>query len=399
VTATVDEARVRFDEGGVGSPRVRSTLGRLAYWVVVAIILVIVGVLTLLTVHAKPSTARLDAANPSTAGAQALVAVLRRDGVSVDTPHTLADAVDDARSDPGNTTVVLYDQALILTTPKLRQLAAATRKLILINPGYRALGTLMPTVHDAGAPTSAVLSPHCDLAAVGSARTVSGFSGVYRITGGNVSGCFPQAGFDSLAQLAETGRTVTAVSASTPFTNGSILRADNAAFALSLFGQRPHLVWYLPSAADATNAQDGVLPIPDWVTLAAILGGLVLIAAGIWRGRRFGPVVVERMPVFVRSSETLEGRARLYQSSSDHVHALDSLRIGAIRRMAIECGLPSRAGVDEVIGAIARVTGRPVGELRSLLLDTLPRRDAELVELSDRLAELEAQVKDAVRPG
>jgi hypothetical protein len=157
-------------------------------------------------------------------------------------------------------------------------------------------------------------------------------------------------------------------------------------------------VWYLPSFADANVLQDGVLPNPPWVLWAIVLAGLVLIAAGVWRGRRFGPVVVERMPVFVRSSETLEGRSRLYQRSSARTHALDALRIGAIGRMATSCGLSSRAGVDEVIGAIVRITGRTLPTVRGLLVDTLPGTDAELIRLSDELAALEAEVADAVKP-
>ncbi len=39
------------------------------------------------------------------------------------------------------------------------------------------------------------------------------------------------------------------------------------------------------------------------------------IAAAFWRGRRFGPLVVENLPVTVRASETMLGRARLYEKS------------------------------------------------------------------------------------
>ena len=61
---------------------------------------------------------------------------------------------------------------------------------------------------------------------------------------------------------------------------------------------------------------------------------LVFLAAAFWRGRRLGPLVVENLPVVVRASETMEGRARLYQKSSARLHALDALRIGAIQRLA-----------------------------------------------------------------
>jgi hypothetical protein len=104
------------------------------------------------------------------------------------------------------------------------------------------------------------------------------------------------------------------------------------------------------------------------------------------------------MPVFVRASETLEGRARLYQKSADRTHVLDSLRIGAIGRMARACGLSARASVDDVIGAVARVTGAAVPALRALLVDEIPRTDRDLLRLSDQLSELEDALAKAVHP-
>ncbi len=118
----------------------------------------------------------------------------------------------------------------------------------------------------------------------------------------------------------------------------------------------------------------------------------MVIAAGIWRGRRFGPLVVENLPVTVRASETMEGRARLYQKSSARLRALDSLRIGTIARLARSCGLPRLATVEEVVAAVAPLTGRPVTEVRGLLIDRHPASDAELVVLSDELLELERNV-------
>jgi hypothetical protein len=143
---------------------------------------------------------------------------------------------------------------------------------------------------------------------------------------------------------------------------------------------------------------DGVLPAPTWVTLAIILAALVLVASGVWKGRRFGPLVVEPMPVTVRASETQEGRARLYQRASARTHALDALRIGAITRLAALCGLPRRSSLDEVIGAIATRTGRSAVSVRGLLLDDTPTSDLQLVQLSDELLELEDDVAAAVIP-
>ena len=398
MSQTVDEARVQFAGGEVATPRLRTTARGLVYWVVIAVILVIFGASAVALTGSSQSKARLSGTNPGVDGAAGLIAVLRQDGVQVYTPRTLGAAESDASVNPGDTTVVLYDQASVLRESQLKDLSAVSRNLIMVDPGSRPNETLTPTVTEGGTSDSGTLSAKCDLPGARQASTVTGIRYLFRITGKDATGCFPEFSYYGLVRVTKPGQTITIVGGSTMFTNGSILQKGNAALALGLFGQSKHLVWYLPSAADASGKPDGVIPVPSWVTPFIVLAGLVLVAAGIWRGRRFGPVVVERMPVFVRASETLEGRARLYQKSSDRTHALDSLRIGAIGRMATACGLPARASLDEVIGAVAAMTGTSAADLRGLLLDELPATDADLLRFSDRLADLESSVAKAVRP-
>jgi hypothetical protein len=129
-----------------------------------------------------------------------------------------------------------------------------------------------------------------------------------------------------------------------------------------------------------------------------ILLVLVFIAAAFWRGRRFGPLVVENLPVVVRAGETREGRARLYQRSSSRSRAADALRIGAIGRLATITGLPQTATAGEIADAVASLTARDRGRLRSLLIDDIPTTDRELIALSDALVELERAAEAAVSP-
>jgi hypothetical protein len=232
------------------------------------------------------------------------------------------------------------------------------------------------------------------------AGTVSGLSEDYQIgLTTNATGCLGAGTFHSLVRYNGPEYAVTVFGGTTPFTNQSIPLDGNAALALGLFGSRDNLIWYRPSFADLpSTTPDGAPPTPPWVYLAIALAGLVLIAAAVWRGRRMGPVVVEQMPVSVRASETLEGRARLYQRASARSHALDAIRVGAISRIATLCGLPQLATVDEVIAAAASITGRHPAAVRSVLLDELPRSDRGLVHLSDQLRELEEAVTEAVVP-
>jgi len=125
---------------------------------------------------------------------------------------------------------------------------------------------------------------------------------------------------------------------------------------------------------------------------------LTALAAAFWRGRRFGPLIVENLPVTVRANETMQGRARLYEKSSARLRALDSLRIGTVERIASLCGLSRLASVDDVVVSAAAVTGLAVDQVRHVLLDAVPATDRELVELSDRLLTLERAVAASVTP-
>jgi hypothetical protein len=399
VSTTLVDPRVTVTGSEVTTPRLRTTARRILFWVLIALVVLVVVAATFALTGNTQDKGRLSATNPHANGAEALIAVLRADGVDVATPMTIGGAIKDARQGGAKTTLVVYDQNSILSASQFRSLAPLPTNLILIEPDSAGLNALAPSVSHAGALASSVQSAGCGLSVARRAGQASGLAHGYRITtpSARATGCFGDRGVYAMVRIRTADRSITVLGATTTFTNGSIEQRGDAALALGLFGQSTHLVWYLPTFADANVVQDGVIPNPPWVLWAIVLAGLVLVAAGVWRGRRFGPVVVERMPVFVRSSETLEGRSRLYQRFSARTHAIDALRMGAIGRMAIACGLSTRAGLDEVIGTIARITDAPVPELRAILVDTLPATDAELVRLSDELAALEARVTAAVR--
>jgi hypothetical protein len=199
---------------------------------------------------------------------------------------------------------------------------------------------------------------------------------------------------------AGSGATLQLVGSTSIFDNEGIVRAGNAALALNLLGEHRTLTWYLPTLRDvaANGAPDLSALTPGWVTPLVLLLVVVFIAAAVWRGRRFGPLVVENLPVVVRSGETMEGRARLYQRSSARLRALDSLRIGAIGRLGRAAGLPSTASVAEICDTVAALTGSDRSAVRELLIDAQPRSDTHLVALSERLGRLESATLAAVNP-
>ncbi|WP_286344238.1 hypothetical protein [Frondihabitans sucicola] len=193
--------------------------------------------------------------------------------------------------------------------------------------------------------------------------------------------------------------TTTVVGTSTALTNGGIADDDNAAFALALLGDHPTLVWYLPSIDDLPKGSGTLASLtPGWVTPSIALLAAAAVAAAVWRGRRLGPLVVENLPVVVRSTETMEGRARLYERGASRMHALDQVRIGTLGRLAGALGLSRGAGVDEVVFRTADLLGVDPRELRHVLVDADPQDDRHLLALSDSLRDLEAAVGRASKP-
>ena len=395
-----DERRISFEGSEVLTPHVRGLARRLSFWLIVGLILAIfVAVTVVLTGGGNPSKARLSATNASPNGAEAIVNVLRTDGVSVTPAHTLTTALKDSAADAQNTTLVLYDPNSYLSPSQLGNLGVDATSLVLIEPSTPTLDALAPGLAQAGVVPSRA-NADCSLSPVQKAGSVSGLGRGYRIIASTVdqTGCLGHGGVYSLVRVNGGNQTVWVLGSTTVLTNGNILRAGDAALDLGILGAHKHVVWYLPSLADVASAgPDGVLPAPPWVTPSIVLLMIAGLAAAFWRGRRFGPLVVERMPVFVKSNETAEGRARLYQKASARGHALDSLRIGSLGRLASLCGLPAKSTIDDVIGAVVRHTGRQPDAVRALLIAEGPTSDARMLRLASDLQDLETEVAGAVR--
>ncbi|WP_213814309.1 DUF4350 domain-containing protein [Glaciihabitans sp. dw_435] len=419
-------------EQTVLTPTLRKRARGLVFWAVIALFALAIALITIGLTGTSQDAVRLSPDSPAPAGARGVVQVLRSQGVTVAVTSSLAETRTAAAiSGPESTTILVRDTESLLDGAQLRSLGGLSSNVILLEPGFRQLNTLAPGVAQAGSLDSdVVLSADCALPVVQRAGTVSGGGHGYRLVpasadtgsetptsittaclssgdgsdGGTDTGS--DSGSESGGATAGTGdvyslvrvvtgeSAVTVLGASDALTNETIVTRGNAALALGVLGERASLIWYVPSLADVAAVSPPTLAelSPDWVVPTALLVFIVAIAAAFWRGRRFGPLVIENLPVVVRASETMEGRARLYQRSSARSRALDALRVGAIGRLATACGLPRTASVEEIVQAVASISGRPLDQVRTLLLDARPTSDRELIRLSDALLELETAV-------
>jgi hypothetical protein len=379
---------------------------RLLRGVVIGIAIGLVFVIVAVIVFAvtRPREREIDFLSPTSGspdGARAVVNVLRDQGVDVEPATTLAEvrAVD---SDPAATTLLLYDAYLVLGEDQHRELLRLADRVVVLDAVDTELDVFAPGVIYDSNGFGQTFRADCDLPAAQKAETVAGSPYLYDSgeADNDVTGCFETGdGLHAVVDTRTSGADVTIVGISQVFTNSRILDAGNAAFALNLVGEHETLIWYRP---DLSELDSGEIPTavgltPPWVTPLILLVLLFGLAAAIWRGRRLGALVTERLPVVVRANETMEGRARLYERAGSREHALDSLRIGAISRLAKLSGLPRRATFDEVIDAVAALTGRSRDDLSALLVDRIPGSDGDLVELSDDLLLLEAELTRIVR--
>lgn len=380
------------------SPGLRASGRRALFWVIAAIgLLMVAVVVSLIRGTGGVGGERFGADNPGPIGSQALVEVLRDHGVEVEVAPSLDAALASADAD---STLFVADTGGLLGAEQLRRLRDATSDLVVAEPGFELLRTIAPDVALGGAPTTDTAKAGCAVPAAERAGTITTGERSLSTDSPDWAVCFPtgEAGASAgMLQRTTSGSTVTLVADGGVLLNDSIADEGNAALAIGLLGAHERLVWYLPSLADLAGTAAPTLAelTPSWVTPVLMLGILVVIDAAIWQGRRFGPLVVEDLPVTVRASETMEGRARLYARTRARLRAADALRIGTLDRLTGRLGLPRSATLPDVVSGVAAATSTPASAVSDVLVDRVPNTDRELVALSDDLEKLESALRRA----
>lgn len=376
------------------APAARRTR-RAGFWAALVGVLVIVGVIGAMLASAVQWTERerFDPESAGPDGTRALARILADHGVEV----TVARSRDDAAAALGDgpATLVLPDTPL-LSDAQLTALTDAAADVVVIEPRSRSIRLLFDGRID-GFGDTAPIPPACTLGAAERAGEV--VIGATFTTA--VAGCYPVGDAYGLVWTAHGEGTAVAVDGTDLFTNDRLAGDGNAALAVNLLGVRERLVWFVPALTDSEGAEAATLGelTPDWVSPAIVLS---LVAAGtaiVWRGRRFGPLVRERMPVTVRGSETTRGRAHLYARSRDAGHAARALRAGSVAEIRRMLSLPAALDTGAVADAAAARLGRDRDAVRGILSEDAVRGDRDLVTLSQRLHDLETALAATVRPG
>ncbi|MGW8886703.1 DUF4350 domain-containing protein [Streptomyces sp. NPDC055749] len=384
----------------------------------IALLILVVAGITLAAMRSGEHHGRLDPRSADPQGSRAVAELLKRSGVSVDVVTTL----DEATTATGPDTTLLVTAPNLLTPYQQRRLHAATSdsvgRTVLLAPGYLSLSNLAPGVRAESSRPVKAREPRCELPAARTAGKADTGGIRYTTDALTTTSCYLSDGLPTVLviqeQRAGDGDTVLLGSPDL-LHNNRLDHEGNASLALQLLGSRPHLVWYLPSLADpsATEAdkEPGDRPtdedsatsdsasftdlIPSGWLWGTLQLALAAVLAAIWRARRLGSLVTERLPVAIRASETTEGRARLYRKANARDRAAASLRSAARNHIAPLVGVsPRDAHSPEVLlpAISARVT-ESGGGLNALLFGPAPADDAALVLLTDQLDALEREVR------
>ncbi|GGQ30303.1 DUF4350 domain-containing protein [Streptomyces roseolilacinus] len=379
--------------------------------VLLALALLIIAGVVLALMRSGEQHGRLDPRSADPNGSRAIAELLKERGVSVRVATTLDEV----------TTAAGPDSTVLVTAPDLLSddqqtvlrgtIDMSGGRTVLLAADAASLDALAPGVTADFPATVRALQPGCALPEARRAGAVSLGGERYVIAGSaSADACYFRDGLPTLVRLKNSagGDTVLLGAADLLF-NARLADEGNASLALQLLGSRGHLVWYLPSLTDPSAADgdgsdggdraeeeaDFLSLIPSGWLWGTLQLAVAAVLAAIWRARRLGPLVTERLPVAIRASEATEGRARLYFRADARDRAAAVLRSATRARLAPLVGVPSREAhsPDVLLPALsARLTG-DAGGLRDLLFGPAPSRDAALVLLADQLDALEREVR------
>jgi hypothetical protein len=394
VTA-LDELTTRSDSGPIragqsADPTIRQRWRRARVLIGAGVVLVLGAIVVAL--GSGKAGKPLDPQSYTSSGTHALSVLLGQRGVHVLRETDTATA--EQRAVQGTTFVVTSPQ--LLSTDELGAIAKSHADVVVVGAGLdeiQALALPLATQPDDG---NTLRQPSCSLRAATVAGSAQLTGGGYTVpTGGQ--GCYPDGGDGfALVTFATSGHQVTLLSDGTPLMNSALGNDGNAALALGLLDTHADVVWLVPPQIAPVSSSGGNASVesllPSRLGFAVLQLVIAVIVIAIWRGRRLGRLVPEELPVVVRQSETVRGRARLYRRSHSLDTAAEALRDGTRDRLSHRLGLGPRPQPAALIQAVAARVGQPAVQVEALLYGSAPADDLTLVTLAQALTALEQEV-------
>lgn len=384
-----------------GVPLLKRGWFRLTALAVLTTILFVLALVGLLSSASRSRTN--DPGSHNKVGAAAVAALIGRQGVDVSTSSDVSESTAQIRD---RTTLVVSNPDAVTASQWRAVLARSPDDVVVLSGGSSTLtalgapvtvgpspqvprelapGCSDPDANRAGSVVVSLTSP--DLTADLAPRYVAGSSDLVT--------CYADPSANGAAgylAYVQGGTTVHLFAGG--LQNGSLEQAGNASFSMALLGQHPRLVW-LTARSVAAQAPDApranpVLVLPRGWGWAGVMSAFTLVVVAGWRGRRFGPILEENLPVRVRACETVEGHGRLYFRNDARGRAADILRSAARNRLQAQFG---QSDPGALVSLISDRVGASDQRVSNLLFGPPPGTDAELIGLQQALQLLEKEVR------
>lgn len=372
--------------------------------VLVAAAAVFVVIIVLLVVASRPQDYdELSIHNVTPTGTRAVAEILRDQGVSVRQTETLSSA---RIIDPAATTLAIAYPDLLLEY-QVDSILDYPGDLVLVGVSPRFLSQIDAGLSVQITPTEVVSAQCSDPDAV-AAESIEVSGSALRGATTSAEMCFlTDGGGAGYAVTEHQGRRIAMIASTAIVTNGALADHGHAALALRALGMHEQLVWHLSDPFDSsvltwTGSAEGQQPpgeieadpafLPPWTGPVAYVLGLTLLIAAVWKGRRFGALVPEPLPVVVRGSESTRGRARLYRRTRASGRAAAALRAHTAFRMGYRLGLARSSPPSALVAAVARAASRHPSDVQRILYGPPPTTDDAMMTLIDELDALEREV-------
>ncbi len=374
------------DQGLGTGELVRPWWRRFRFWIVVAVLLIVTAVLTA-SFRDTSNSDPLDPDSYTHSGSAAVAQLLHRYGTDVHRTDELQDAVS-----AGGTVVVPFPS--VYDSSQLARLRKAASRLVLIAPTADELTAVGAPLDTIGHGSSD--EPGCDWPGARAAGTVDIPDSIEYL---------PHDGY----QLCYGGAVVIAdelavIGAPELLTNTRQANRGVSALvvnAISADRTVTDVTWLMPGDDALQGPAASIWELfPGGVHRGVLYLLLLALLVAIWRGRRFGPVVTEPLPVVVRSAELVEGHGRLYWRARARGRAAAALRAATLHRLGTALGTDVRT-VDGAYATVAAAAGRigwDEARAAAVLLGPIPDTDAGLAALAAELDRLEAAVRPVDLP-
>ncbi|WP_297081616.1 DUF4350 domain-containing protein [uncultured Demequina sp.] len=399
MTATAPLHRPPAREGAVRAARRRPLA-------IVAALLFLLMVAALVWTARPEDYTALSTGNSTPDGTRAVAQILRAQGVDVRQTDSMAGA---RIEDPARTTLVIADGAA-LAQYQLDTLADYPGDIALLRPTQATLDALGTGLRVGASLDTGVAAAQCDdvdALAAGSVAVLD--QSLSAAQGSTATLCFQNGDGEHAYAVVEDGsRRITVLASWPTITNEHLDAHGHAALGLRMLGRHETVVWYVVDPFDPTSltwdgaTSNGSPPptevearpdfLPPSAGPVAFVLALAVGVAAVWRGRRFGRLVKEPLPVEVRASEATRGRARLYRRAGASGRATAALRARTAMRIGHRLGVPRSADRASLVDAIARAAERDPRDVDAILYGPAPTSDAQMMTIVDQLDTLEREV-------